>query len=272
MDLVDMIKDSLRYPAENYMTWAVLAVICFIISICSLAEYSVNNSIVSAVMSIIVILVTFIQLGYCLKLIKSQINGPEITIKKMDELPETIKNEFIDGIKLTVVGIVYMIVPAVIFAIISFLTGAWGKISAFIGYFTKAGFDAVIANPEAIVNAIPNAVLMNFVTSAVFLTILGVILMIVFALLLEIATAKLAETGSITDAINFKVVVEKISSIGWGRYIVYAIIMAILGIICLIIQLIVSMIPAVGPIISDTIVVSFYMMFSAIALGKLCAY
>lgn len=105
-----------------------------------------------------------------------------------------------------------------------------------------------------------------------FLTILGVILMIVFTLLLEIATAKLAETGSITDAINFKVVVEKISSIGWGRYIVYAIIMAILGIVCFIIQLIVSMIPAVGPIVSDTIVVSFYIMFSSIALGKLCAY
>lgn len=267
-----MIKDSLRYPTENYMTWAVLAVICFIISICSLAQYSVNNSIVSAVMSIIVILVTFIELGYCLKLTKSQINGPEVTVKKMDELPEVIKNEFIDGIKLTVVAIVYMIVPAIIFAILAFLTGAWSKISVFVGYFTNAGINAVMSNPEAVVNAIPNAVIVDFASSAMFLTILGVILMIVFTLLLEIATAKLAETGSITDAINFKVVVEKISSIGWGRYIVYAIIMAILGIVCFIIQLIVSMIPAVGPIVSDTIVVSFYIMFSSIALGKLCAY
>ena len=165
-----------------------------------------------------------------------------------------------------------MIVPAIIFAILAFLTGAWSKISVFVGYFTNAGINAVMSNPEAVVNAIPNAVIVDFASSAMFLTILGVILMIVFTLLLEIATAKLAETGSITDAINFKVVVEKISSIGWGRYIVYAIIMAILGIVCFIIQLIVSMIPAVGPIVSDTIVVSFYIMFSSIALGKLCAY
>ena len=49
MDLVDLFKDSLRYPAENRMAWLMIMVICFVNSIFSMALASIEDNIVVGV-------------------------------------------------------------------------------------------------------------------------------------------------------------------------------------------------------------------------------
>lgn len=240
-----------------------IMVICFVNSIFSMALASIeDNIVVTVIVSIIVLIVSLVCAGFSLKVIRSQIDNTEVTTNDMTQLPENITSDLVGGIKVAVVEIVYSLVAFAITFIFTYLSGSWDKIISFISQLLAVGN----------VDVIPTSQIVSFAYSMIFVVFVGVILAIIVYLLQTTSIVKLAETGSIMDALNIKDVLSRISTVGWGRYIVYAIIMAILGIVCFIIQLIVSMIPAVGPIVSDTIVVSFYIMFSSIALGKLCAY
>ena len=96
MNIIENIRDSLKYPTKDWVKIIVLGII------------------------LIIPIVNFIGLGYYLRILKSSLAG-------FDELPEfeRIGELFIDGIKVLVVFIIYAIIPLIFFVLslaIGFLT------------------------------------------------------------------------------------------------------------------------------------------------------
>lgn len=99
--ILDIYKDSLEYSAKDWKTLVILGV---------LALFS------------FLLIPAFLITGYNYKVIKTAVHG---IINGRDPLPEfdNVVEMFIDGIKLIIVQIVYLIVPALIFFAFAIIAG-----------------------------------------------------------------------------------------------------------------------------------------------------
>ena len=270
MDIVDIIKDSLQYPVDNYVEWIMMAILFFVSSLVSVViGSSADNAVVGVIFSVISLVILLITEGYALKFAKKQIVGSEVTSLDMNELPTNLVADLINGFKLAVIGLVYLLVYGIIMAIISYLLGFFDKVTQFSSYFINAyQANPAAFNINAVINTIPTDVLANVMTASFIVAVIGVILIIITAVISYVAIGRFAETDSIVAALNVPEVCKKISEIGIGKFVVFCIIFIIVLIILDIISGIVALIPAVGNIIAATIVESFIMMFVYVALGK----
>ncbi len=75
--------------------------------------------------------------------------------------------------------------------------------------------------------------------------IIGLVVFIIFMILEVMAQMVLADTGSISKALNIFIVFNKISPIGWGKYVGYIILISICARIIEIIGSLISVIPVV---------------------------
>ena len=271
MDIVDIIKDSLQYPVDNYVEWIMMAILFFVSSLVSVViGSSADNAVVGVIFSVISLVILLITEGYALKFAKKQIVGSEVTSLDMNELPTNLVADLINGFKLAVIGLVYLLVYGIIMAIISYLLGFFDKVTQFSSYFINAyQANPAAFNINAVINTIPTDVLANVMTASFIVEVIGVILIIITAVISYVAIGRFAETDSIVAALNVPEVCKKISEIGIGKFVVFCIIFIIVLIILDIISGIVALIPAVGNIIAATIVESFIMMFVYVALGKI---
>ncbi len=149
---------------------------------------------------------------------------------KNDSAPEL--NEwfklFIDGWKLQLVEIVYMI-PAIIIAVV---------------------FGIMVLVPELLVAASGGSLNIDLVIGmAASLAVLFLVIILI-ALFLFMAIIRLGQTGNFSEAFNFSAINKAISNgVGWIGYIGYCILLWILVIIYSIVMGILSFIPIVGFII-----------------------
>ncbi|MBI5679782.1 MAG: DUF4013 domain-containing protein [Methanobacterium sp.] len=148
-----------------------------------------------------------------------------------------------DGIKVAVVEFVYLLIPIIVFIIgagASILAGgASESIFAFAG---GLGLTVLIAG----------------------------LLAIIFELIAAIAIANMAlNDGKIGAAFQFSEVMEKISTIGWGNYIVWYILMIIVGAVVNFIGGIIGWIPYIGGIIVALVVYPYMSLIYARALALL---
>ena len=88
MKINENISDSLKYPIKNWVKTILLGII------------------------LIIPILNFIGLGYYLRIIKSNLAG-------LNELPnfERVRELFVDGIKILIVGIIYAIVPLIFYTL-----------------------------------------------------------------------------------------------------------------------------------------------------------
>lgn len=281
MVLTDIFKKSLKFPFENHSVWIMAAVIALVSSISSLISLKFDNGIVVIVFSLLMMLASIISSGYYLKVIKNQIDGSEITIdlenknsnpmtgSKADQLIGNIKDDLISGIKYLVLDVVYMFIAFIIFAIVAFITGAFDAFAKIIPYMENV---AAFADSTAFINSIPEDILMNFAGSFMILFIVGIILLILYSLLLYIATAKLADTGSLGDALNIVDVCRTIKEIEIFRYLGFYVLLTLITVIITFISgFIGELIPVVGTIISVVIIDTFSSIFIYTAIGTLYA-
>ena len=91
--------------------------------------------------------------------------------------------------------------------------------------------------------------------------IFGLILAVIFAIFEIIAIANMVYYDELGVAFKFGEILERISKIGWGKYIIWFIAMIIIGIITVIISGIITSIPIIGYIISTVFIFSYYYMF-----------
>ena len=194
MEIGEIIKDAAMYPINNVKALVIYAVLTII---AALALVFTGVGIVGAsqtsgaaagglgILGIIGIIIAFAILllivGYMLDVIK-------IAIMREDGAPEIEPaRQIVNGVKLIVLSIIYLIIPIIIMAIL-------GAINE-------------------------------------YLSIIGFILLIVFALLLLIAQCRFAKTESLGDALNFGEVINDIKEIGIVKVIAVLIIVAVIGFI-----------------------------------------
>ena len=207
MEILDIIKNAFIFPSQNLEKLAIYIVLMFVVGLligggAILAVLSIDNQFVLAIVGVILfilgIILSFIISGYQLGILKSGID-------QVDEAPSfDWKNDLINGIKVLVVNIVYFIVPAIIVAIIGLITNIPGNIA-------KVAEEAALspANATAMANstgiatqAISDATMSGLITSLAITGIIAVVIFIIFAFLATMGESRLANTGSLGEALN----------------------------------------------------------------------
>ncbi|HOI40226.1 MAG TPA: DUF4013 domain-containing protein [Methanobacterium sp.] len=188
----------------------------------------------------IVIIPIFLVMGYCFRILKSSIAG-------FNELPDFDEwgAMFIDGLKVFVVQLIYFLIPAIVIFL-----GVWASIAS----VSLTG----MTDPTIFLGLIGGT------------TIIGMILAILLGLISTIAIANMAlNDGELGAAFRFSEILEHISLIGWGKYIVWYIVMIIIGFVGGMIAGLLNMIPIIGTVIAILLVYPYLYMFYARSLALL---
>lgn len=266
MKLSEIYSNAIKWPFSNIKALLIFGIVLIIGSLSTFIPALIGQptsymplKIIFAILSIIV---AFITGGYVISLIKNSIN-------LSDEIPcISLKTNLIDGLKLFVVALVYIIVYAIILFVVGYATGGLEAISiAQAGITQTAG----TVNATAIINLIPTQDLLGLGAAVA----IGLILAIIFGIFLNISQCRLAKNGKIGDAINLGNVFDDINSIGWGKYIGWYILLIIITLIIgIIVGIIISFLISlhvgfIGIIINALIIAPFLEMFTARSLGLL---
>jgi hypothetical protein len=251
MEVIELFKDALMYPTQDWKKIIILGVLAIIASSpfvlmlfplllaggsSSDIAVAISGMFVFAFIGIILLLVLWIIYeGYGLSIIRK-------TIAMEDDLPEFEWGTLIiDGLKVLILGILYSIIPVIISVILMiFGIGISG--------LALTGSDAATGASALGITGL-------FVFFIIF------VVAIIFQLLYTIALGRLAETNSLGAAINVMDIFDKIGEIGWANYIIWIIVLIIISAILGILMYI--------PLVGTLLVVPFIIMFSSRALGLL---
>ena len=270
MDMVEIIKDAFLFPSKDLkllLIYELLAVLAAgFLGIGSLVYVlgfvSPECFLWGGLAVVISIVLGWVLSGYLISVIKS---GIELE----DNAPEFVWwDNFITGFSNFIVSIVYFIIPALIVLFVGIATNVHGNfidvvmefysqyISVYLGTSTAISFDAIAP-------AMANLMISLSITIAV-----GIIVFIIFAFIQTMAEARLANTGSLTEALNVFEATKDIARIGVSKVIV---VLLMVVIIVAIINMILSAIYSYVPILSIlSIIVSPYLIFfSQRAVGLL---
>ena len=142
--LIDLFKEALVYPTKDYKALVIFGVIFLIANLSSVLiawNIEINGSVIS-LLAIVSLILYFVTEGYILSVLKETINHG-------DEIPAlNILENFIDGLKLLVVQIVYYIIPTIIVLLVGWVSGtysAFAEILAFIGNTVSDTVDIMAA-------------------------------------------------------------------------------------------------------------------------------
>lgn len=163
--------------------------------------------------------------GYTLRIMKGTTPAPEV---------EGYLSLFIDGIKMMIISLVYMIIPLIIL----FISGG----SALLGMVADGG-----AGSMALLGAALGGLIIFFIVA------------FIFSLITTIAMVRFARTGAMGEAFNFGEIFGTIGRIGWISYIIALI---VLWVVIAVIEMVLMWIPVVGGIILF-IVMPILVIFSA---------
>jgi len=259
MEVTELFKDALTYPTKDWTKLLILGVFFLIMGIFSVLasfgvsiQHNIGAVVFIAISALLTLIVTIFVRGYCLSITRETINLRE-------DIPEfEWGKNFIDGLKLVVLEIVYYIIPIIITILLIFLTGAFTKMLEISNYIIATG-----------ATTIPQELLIDIVGSLSLVIIIGGIFYIIFSLLYNIAQAKLAETDSLGEACNMIEVFYKIGEIGWANYIIWLIVLFVISFVIGFVMGIIQLIPIIGMIIAFLLISPFLQMFSSRALGLL---
>ncbi len=184
----------------------------------------------------------FIGLGYLFRVLKATFAGID-DVPEFDEAGEL----FIDGLKILVVGIVCSCHSSVYSgAIISLIFGvsAGSTVSSFDMFAILAGSGSLVY----------------------------VILAIIIGLIESIAIANMAlYEGELGAAFKFSEVMDRISAIGWGKYIIWYIVMILIGIIAYLVAAGISILTfGIGIILVILVIAPYISVFGARSLLFIC--
>lgn len=277
MNLTGIFKESICYPFSDLAKLIILGVLLFVPTIVGVITQQFPNAVLAVVTAILVIIFGFIVEGYSLSVIRD-------TIADSNAIPDfEWKNNFIDGLKLFVVEIVYGIVLAIIFAIVLGLTGGLDLLSSVATTnVTATAVPVAASNMTAAATPAVNTAVTNIPTATPLLVV-GLILVLIIAIVamffMTVSTCRLAKSESIKEALSWSGITGDIKSIGVGRfvawYILLVIVVAILVIIFGVIVGLLGLIPVVGAVIAAIItafiIVPFFVLFSSRAMGLLYA-
>ena len=270
MDMVEIIKDAFLFPSKDIKVLVIYELLAILTagflgigSLVYVLGFANPECFLWGGLAVVISMVLgWVVSGYLITVIKS---GIELE----DNAPEFVWwDNFITGFSNFIVSIVYFIIPALIVLFVGIATNVHGNfidvvmefysqyISVYLGTSTAISFDAMAP-------ALANLMISLSITIAV-----GIIVFIIFAFLQTMAEARLANTDSLTEALNVFEAAKDIARIGVSKVIV---VLLMVIIIVAIINAVLSAIYNVVPILSIlSIIVSPYLaFFSQRAVGLL---
>jgi len=167
-------------------------------------------------------LVNWIVTGYAAKVLRESPGG--------DAPPKLEKygDMFVDGAKIFFASLIYMIIPLI-------LIGA-GVGSLIAGFVTAGG-------PDFILRGFTPAQMFLFGGAGITLVLVGLLVAFLMLIILAAGIAHMIKTGRFGKAFAFGEILGLIGKVGWGKYLVWVILVAI---IAFIVGAVVGVIPYVG--------------------------
>lgn len=263
MDVIEIIKDAFVFPSKDFkilLIYVLLSVIAGVFSVfgtlVSLLGFVVPECFMWGGMAAIVsMLIGWVLYGYLVSVIKSG-------IERSDEVPQFEWWEnFITGFNNFIVTIVYFLIPAFIVVLVGYITNIYANFMVVCEEIYLQTYGVYSGASSAfVVDAISNAMVNLMISLAVTITV-AVVVFIIFSFLQTMAEARLANTGSLSEALNVFEAAKDIKRIGVGKVIVLIILIII---IIAVIEIVLSAIFSLLPILSIlSIIVTPYLAFFA---------
>ena len=244
MNILGIIKDSFLFPSKNtgrFAIYLLLSVLAEGLIIGGLFTYGLGifngeNYLLGGIYIIISMLIGFIICGYHIKVIKSGIElDNEVPVFELFE-------NFMTGFDNIVVSIVYFIIPALIVIVVALDRNLFGNAVAIIEEIFSQILNVLIM--DATVNTALNAISHTvdiFLGSLAITLAAAFIIFLIFSILQTIAEVRLANTGSLKEALNIFETLKDIKRIGVGKVILLLLLLAvIIGIIEIILTFVFS--------------------------------
>ena len=263
MDVMNIIKDSFVFPSKNIkllLIFELLSIIAGAFSVIGTIVYVLGFITPECFMwggiaVIVSMVIGWILSGYLISVIKS---GIELD----DDVPEfEWWDNFNNGFNYFIVSIVYYIIPAVIVVVVGYLTNIFGNVLAVAQEVIAQGMNIFMGTTTVFVSEAMAQAMVNLAVSLAITATIAVILFVIFSFLQTIAGARLANTGSLTEALNIFESAKDIKRIGVGKVIILILLVII---IIAVIEVILSAIYSYIPILSIlSIIITPYLIFFA---------
>lgn len=238
MDVGKIVSSSLKYPFRNIKKLPILFILFISAAIIPIGMLF-DNRYITIFGVIAFFLFILIAPGYLFSMVKIGLNESSV----MPSL--SFKKNIYDSIRLIVLRIVYMIVPALVFFIVLSTLGASG---------IKMLYELNIG---------------GFLLSLGLILIIVLVIYLLFEFLLFFAKARLAYRDSLPEALNMYKVVIDIKTIGIFNIIKWLLFMVILLIVASFISSWVIAIPYVGMLIYMGVVIPILESIGNYSLGLL---
>lgn len=272
MNITELFKDVFNYSTRDWGKVLILGALIFgililalITGISAIFGQIAVVAIIGIITGLFAIIVGLIYNGYGLTVIRDTIINRNISIAgKEPTLPEFKWSEnIIDGLKVLILTILYMIIPAIVGIILAYGLGVFSDvvvINQTMNIYNQTG-----AHLPYTFSTISMGGSAGF--SIAIVHTVTVLLAIIFTLFATIAMARLAETGRLGSIIEFNEIINTISKIGWGNYIIWFILLYIIVTLISLIAALIIFIPILGIIIYLFIIPAFLIIFKSRAIG-----
>lgn len=273
MEITEIIKEAFIFPSQNLEKLAIYIVLTFVLALLAVfgvitALLGINDGsfyfVLTFIFLILGIIVALIITGYQVGVLKSGIDHDE-SAPSLE-----LKNDFITGLKMLAVSIVYFIIPAIVGWIMVFITNIPGQIMDIVQKtaVSQANATAVAGSSSTVVTGVSDAAMASLAGSITVSALVTLVVFIIFAFLQAMGESRLANTGDLGEAINIPEAFRDITRIGVGK--VLAVILLIV-IIILVIQAILGYLYGQIPYLSilGIIVTPYLAFFSQRAIGLL---
>ena len=236
MGLGDILSKSISYPFSDLTKFLMVGIGVLIVDFDTIfGDIFGTESFMVIIGLLIAFLFSIVMSGYSISVIKKGIDN-------LNEIPSfDFANNFVDGIKLIIIGIVYFIIPLIITLVLLFVFGAIGS-----GINQVAGSLGIWG-------------------------LLAVIVFIIFGIFAIVAQARFAISHSISDALSIGEVFEDVKRIGILKIILFLIIAFILIVVLALILSVMTVIPVIGAAIIDILLGGFIFLFVNYGIGLLYA-
>ena len=272
MNITEIIKDAFLFPSKNtgrFAIYLLLSVLMVGFALGGAFTYAfgfidAENYLTGGIYLIISMLVGFIISGYHIKVIKS---GTELD----DNVPvfELYEN-FMTGFDNFIVSLAYFIIPALIVLLIAFDTNLFGNAIEVVKEVVLQIFNVYIMDSsiEIALTAI-SLVLTDFLNSLAITITVALVVFLIFSIIQLMAEARLANTGSLREALNIFEAVKDIFRIGVGKVIILLLaVVVIIAIIEIILMIALTFYPFLLSVIC-IILTPYMVLVSQRALGLL---
>ena len=263
MEIMEIIKDSFLFPSKNLGTFSIYVILSVLVATFTfggifsylLGFIGSEYILIGGLTLVFAMLIGWVMSGYEISIIKSGIDLD-------DEVPEfKWWDNFITGFLNFIVAIVYFIIPAFIVGVVGYLINIDDKIMAL-----AQEIFAVIPNifrgtsPDVAFDAVSLSIA-NLIISLAILILVALVVFVIFLFLQTMAEARLANTGSLKEALNIFEAAKDIKRIGIRKVIiVILLVFVIIAVIEMVLSLIFNYVPTLSIL---SIIIGPYLVFFA---------